>query len=168
MAVEKRDEPVPRSKSFRFKPQKNTQGEVESTPPGGRFSGLVPFEEPDVSSLGGDDRRHSARSVASNGVGSITSLEPRSRWNSWRFSLSSNVSSLSSSSALTRSSGSTTSTSLTALSPSTISKKSSRGSMLQKEKRFSSVRCELDAISYQMQVLNLGCTSGGRDTFGVG
>lgn len=169
VVMEKRDKFVPRSKSFLFKQQKNTRGEVESTPPGGRSGGLVSFEDPDVSSLGGDDRRHSAQSVASSGIGGITgSLEPRSRWNSWRFSLSSNVSSLSSSSALTRSSGSTASTSLTALSPGTISKRSSRGSILQKERRFSSVRCELDAILCQVQVLNPGFTSGRWGTFGVG
>jgi len=169
VVVEKREKFVPRSRSFLFKPQQNTQGEVEFTPPGGRSDGLVLFEDPDVSSLGGDDRRHSAQSVASNGIGSITgSLEPRSRWNNWRFSLSSNASSLSSSSALTRSSDSTASTSLTALSPGTISKRSSRGSILQKERRFSSVRCELDAISCQVQVLNLGFTSGRWNTFGVG
>ena len=151
--VEKRDEPVPSTS------QQNTQDVVEPTP----------SKDPDVSSLKGDNRRHSARSETSNGASStISLLESRSRWNSLRFSLSSNVSSLSSSSALTRFSGSTVSTSLTALSSGTIRKQPSRGSVLQKEKRFSSVRCELDAIPCQVLVLNLGCTSGGRDTFRVG
>lgn len=157
VVVEKRDEPTPRSKSFRFKPQQDMQGEIESTPPRGLSDALGPFGDSDVSSLRGDDRRHSAPSVTSNGVGSITSLlEPRSRWSNWRFSLSSNVSSSSSSSALTRFSGSTASTSLTAMSSGTLSNRSSRGSVLQKEKRFSSVRCELNVISSQVPVLNPG------------
>lgn len=129
---------------------------------------VVSSGDPDVSSLRGDDRRHSVQSETSNGVGSITSSEHRLRWPSWRFSLSSNVSALSYSSALTRFSGSTASTSLTATSSGTISKRSSRGSVLQKEKRFSSVRCKLGVISCQVQVLNFGCTSGGWDTFRVG
>ena len=166
-----RDESVSRPKSLRFRPLQNTRDEVESTPPEGLSGGPLPFGDLNVSSPKGNGWRYSARSVASNGGGSVISLEPRSRLSHWRssdqLSLSSNVSS-SSSSAHTRFSGSTTSTLFTSPSSGTISKQSSRGSVLQREKRFSNIKSKLNAISCQVQVLNFGYTSDGWDTLGVG
>lgn len=156
--VEKRGKSIPRAKSFWFKPRQSKQDEVEPTVQRGLSDALLPFGDPDVNSFKGNGWRYSARSVTSNGW--------RPNWRSSdQLSLSSNVSS---SSIFTGFSGSTASTSLTALSSSAISKRSSRGSVSQREKRFSNIKCELYVISYQTQVLNAGCTSGGRYTLGVG
>lgn len=139
--IEKRDEIVPRPKSFWFKPRQGTRSGVEPIPPGGLPDRPLPFEDLSANSLGENDRRHSARSVTSTGSGSVISLEPRSQVSDWRFSDQLSLSShMSSSSALTRFSGSTASTAFTALSSGTTSKRSSRGSVLQREKRFSSVK----------------------------
>ena len=167
--VERRSQLVVRPRSFWFRPQQSTQDELESTPTG--WSDPLPTSgDPDVGSLGGNSRRHSTWSVTSTGAGSTTSLhDSRSRPGNWhssdRLSLNSNVSS---SSGFTGSSGSTASTFLTTPHSGTISKRSSRSSVLQREKRFSNVKCELDAICCLVQVLNSGSTSDGWDTVGVG
>ena len=151
VVIEKRDEPAPRPKSFWFKLRQGTRNGVEPVPPGGLPDGLLPFEDPSENSLRENDRRHSARSVTSTGTGSVISLEPRSQVSDWRFSDQLSLSShMSSSSTLTRFSGSTASTAFTAPSSGTTSKRSSRGSVLQREKRFSSVKCELNIVPRQV------------------
>lgn len=139
----RRDHSAHGHRSSLFRAQKGTQGEPDSTPMGWADP-LSAAGDLDASSLR-NSWRHSARSVTSNGDGSITSL--RDPWSqsgrsSDRFSLRSNGSS---SSVLTRFSGSTLSTFLTAPSSGTTSSRSSRGSVLQREKRFSNVKCESHA-----------------------
>lgn len=130
--VKKHDRLAPRPQSM-FLPRSSTQGELEPIPRG--WADRLP-------NLSGNSWRYSAQSVTSNGS---TATLPDSRSQpghlrlSDRFSLKSNGSF---SSAITRFSGSTSSTLLTA--PSS-SKRSSRASILQKDKRFSSVRRELHA-----------------------
>jgi hypothetical protein len=166
--VGQRDGSVPRPQSLWFKARPTTRGEFESIP---RWSdALAATEELGVDSLEGNGWRYSAQSMTSNGSGSGASLhhEPRSQSSNWsssdRFSLSSSAST----SSIFTSSASTTSTSLTALSSGTISKRSSRGSVLQREKRFSNIKGEFCAICRQMQALNLRRASDGWDTLGVG
>jgi len=158
--MKKRDRSILRSRSFWFTPQQRTRAELESAPGGSSDASQI-LVDPDVSSLRGDSWRHSAQSVTSNGGGSITGSP--SRFNSWRssdrLSLKSNMSL---SSVFTRFSGSTASTSLTVPASGTSSKRSSRGSVLQREKRFSNVKCESSrAARCQIQVLNCGSTSDG-------
>ena len=161
---------VTRPKSFWSKPQQSTREELEAALRGWS-EGVPAVGDLDANSLGGNDWRHSARSVTSNGGSSGTSLhEPRSRASQWfpsnRSSLNSNASS---SSIFTRFSGSTTATSLTALPFGTASKRSSQGSALQREKRFSKFTGELHAVRCQTQVLrHPTCASNGWDTRGDG
>ena len=162
VAIEKRDEPVPRPKSFWFKPRQGTRDGVGPILPGDLSGRLLLSGDPGASSLRENDRRYSARSATSTGAGSVISLEPRSQASDWRFSDQLSLNShMSSSSALTRFSGSTASTAFTALSSGTTSKRSSRSSVLQREKRFSSVKCELNLVPCQTRILNFDRTSGG-------
>lgn len=161
---------VSRPQSFWSKPQQSTREEFE-TALRGWSEALPTIADPDANSIGGNDWRHSAQSATSSGGAGSTSLhEPRSRPNTWYPSDRSSLNSdFSSSSIFTRFSGTTTSTSLTALPSGVVSKRSSQGSVLQREKRFSKFQGELRAIRCQMGVLNrLACTSNGRDARGDG
>lgn len=163
--VGRRDPSAPRRRTLWFKPQKWTHSELNPTPKGWPDS-VSAAGDLDTNSLR-NSWRHSARSVTSNGDGSISSVHDpwsQSGRSSDRFSLGSNESS---SSVLTKSSGSTLSTLLTAPSSGTISWRSSRGSVLQREKRFSSVKCESHANPRRIQALTPGCSSNGRNTVGV-
>ena len=157
---------VQRPQSFWSKPQQSTREEFETALRG--WSEALPTTgDLDVNSVGGNDWRYSARSVTSNGgVGSASLHEPRSRPNTWYPSDRSSLNSdFSSSSIFTRFSGTTTSTALTALPSGTISKRSSQGSVLQREKRFSRFQGELNAIRRRIPVLNHPiCASDGWDT----
>ena len=144
--VGRRDRFFPRRRSLWFKPQKSTQDEPDRTIRGWDDP-LSAVGDPDANSLR-NSWRHSNRSVASSGDGSITGPHdswPQSGRSSNRLSLRSNGST--SSSLLTRFSGSTLSTLLTAPSSGTTSWRSSRGSVLQREKRFSNANCKSHADS---------------------
>lgn len=148
VGVGRRDYLVPRRRSLWFKPQKSTQGEPDPTLR--RWIDPLPATGDLDANSPRNSWRHSYQSVTSNGDGSIASL--RDPWSqlsrsSDRFSLGSNGSS---SSVLTRSSDSTLSTLLTAPASGTISWRSSRGSVFQREKRFSNVKCEslADSLAY--------------------
>ena len=134
---------VLRPRSFWFKPQRNTQDEFESIP-GGWCDPLPTTGDLDVNTIKGNGWRDSAQSVTSNGTSTTSLHETRPRSDIW--GSSDRFSNGSSSSVLTRFSGSTASTSLTLPSPGTTSKRSSRGSVLQREKRFSSAKSELHTI----------------------
>jgi hypothetical protein len=143
VGAKKRARLVPRPRSFWFGTQKSTQGEYGHTQRG--WNDPLPAAG-DLDSDFSSERkswRHSVQSVTSYGS---TANDSRSRpghsSNSDRFSLRSTRSF---SSVLTRFSSSTSSTSLTAPPSSRLS---SRGSMLGREKRFSSVRRELHADSF--------------------
>lgn len=132
--VKKRARLAPRPRSFWFGAQDSTQRDWDDPLP--TAGGL------DAESSRRKSWRHSVQSTTSNGS-TATLHDSRSQSGhshiSDRFSLRSDRSL---SSVLTRFSGSTLSTSFTA--PSS-SRRSSRGSVLQREKRFSSVRRELYA-----------------------
>ena len=135
---------VPRPRSFWFGTRKNTPGESES-----RLGGWADQIPTAVDRLDANPQRNSwrnsARSVTSDGSTSTlhdSGSQPSCSRSSDRFSLRSDGSSLS---VLTRFSSSTSSTALTTAPP---SRRSSRGSMLQREKRFSSLKCELHLYSW--------------------
>ena len=146
-----RDYLTPKRRSLWVKPQRGVQGEPDRT--------LKDWADP-LSAAGDLDAnsprnswRRSIRSLTSNDDGSTSSHHDswsQSGHSNDRFSLGSNGSS---SSALTRFSGSTLSTLLTAPSSGTSSWRSSRGSVLQRDKRFSNIKCESLADSLADSVL---------------
>jgi hypothetical protein len=138
--TDKHDHLVPMPLSLWYQPQKSTRDESKSTL-GGWYDPLPGIGDLDTNSLEGTSRRQSARSMTSDGDGSTANIhDPRHQSGQWRssdrFSLGSNVSS---SSAFTRFSGSTSSTLHTAPSSNW---RHSRGSVLQREKRFSNLKCK--------------------------
>lgn len=140
VGVGRRDYLAPKRRSLWVKPQKGIQGELDRT-----LNGWA-----DPLSVAGDLNANSPRNSWRRSIRSLTSNDDGStvsHHDSWsqsghshdRFSLGSNGSS---SSVLTRFSGSTLSTLLTAPSSGTSGWRSSRGSVLQREKRFSNIKRE--------------------------
>lgn len=149
--IKKRDRLIPRHQSLWFKPRKTSRGDNESeSTPGNQTCLRQEIGDLDGNSSRGNSWRYSARSATSNkSNSSLQDSRPTPGYSrsSDRFSLTSDESS---SSLFTRISTSTLSTFLTA--PSS-SRRSSKGSLLQREKRFSSIK-PMDSVLMELDEMS--------------